>query len=259
LSPLWDDVATPNLLNAAETGAYRDLRTALGASKIINDWSANDTDLFDVNTDWVVTTPGQYLMTRLSVYIDSLELDGDPCLAGLYDETLDDGIAPPYNGNSGLEGYGSNCDFRDIPLTVSASVWSREEEVIQAVADDLVVSPAPPTTPTLVSFDREVNVISWGTETVINEDKNVIIPTPEGAFAGWAAVSVDQWTQTTQSICGFTNWGTYTRGDCVYTDTPVPLTGFVAWERSFGDQPDANFGRIVEHAKNDLLDIVTED
>jgi hypothetical protein len=235
--------------DSAESGiGYEPLRDLLGADNVINDWSANDTDLFDVNTDWVVTTPGQYLMTRLNVYIDSLEPGGDPCFGG--------DPANDYVDDEDADDYGDNCDFRDIPLQVSATVWSREEELIEATPDDLVVSPAPPTEPAVVQFDREVNVVSWGTETVINEDKSVVIPVPAGAFAGWARVSVTQWTGTDQGICFFTNWGTGLTADdveCDETFSPPPLVGFVAWERSFSDQPASNFGRIVEHSYGESI------
>jgi len=220
----------------ASTAVYEELRGLLGANNIINDWSANNSgDLFSVNTDWVVTTPGQYLMTNLSAYIDSLEAGGTPCLPGDPAAALN-----PVTG--------ANCDFRDIPMTVSAEVWSREEDQISAAPDDLVVSPAPPTDPVIVTFDREVNVVSWGEEVVINEDQNIVIPVPAGAFAGWATINLTSWAGTTQGICDFTDWGSNIAAACVPTTSNPPLVGFVAWERAFGDQPDSNFGRIVEHA-----------
>jgi hypothetical protein len=183
-------------------------------------------------------------MTRLSLYINSLEPDGLACLPG-----------NPANDPAITVAGILNCDFRDIPMDVSALVISREEALVQAESDDLVVSPAPPTTPEEVTFDREVNVIQWGAATVINADQVVIIEErPAGAFAGWASVGVQKWTGTEQAICEFTDWGTdIDESDALCTPvgllSPVPLVGFVAWERAFGDQPDANFGRIVEHAR----------
>ena len=38
---------------------------------------------------------------------------------------------------------GANCDFRDIPLTVTATVWDREEREIDVTENELVVSPSP--------------------------------------------------------------------------------------------------------------------
>lgn len=227
---------------AAQRGSYDPLRTILGAQSVINDWSANTTDDFTVDTDWVITTPGQYLMTNLSAYIDSLETNGIPC--GYGDPALAQ-ITDPTDPD-----YGDNCDFRDIPLTVSAEVWDREERGIVAEEDDLVVSPQPPGVPSVVRFDQEVNVVQWGTQEVVNSDKNVIIPVPDGAQFGWATVSVTPNDDTIQAICDFTDYGSPLPlpVSCTPTSTPVPLVGFVAWQRNFGANPDANYGRAVEHS-----------
>jgi hypothetical protein len=225
-----------------QRGAYEPVRVALGARSVINDWSKNTTtngsETFTVDTDWVVTTPGQYLMTNLSAYIDSLETNGTPCTAGVLPAT-----EASYNPVTG-----ANCDFRDIPLTVTATVWDREEREIDVADEDLVVSPQPPGEPTIVSFDQEVNVVSWGSKTVLDSAKNVIIPVPAGAEAGWATVSVTPNTQTEQGICDFTDYGLPLELECLETTTPVPLVGFVAWQRNFGSNPDANYGRIIEHS-----------
>jgi hypothetical protein len=226
---------------AAGRGTYEPIRVALGAASVINDWSGNTTEQFTVDTDWVVTTPGQYLMTNLSAYIDSLEVGGDPCDYG------DPALA--YDDTPGSSTYGENCDFRDIPLTVSASIRDREERGIQAEEDDLVVSPQPPGEVTVVQFDQEVNVVQWGTNEVVNSAKNVIIPKPDGAQFGWATVSVTPNSKTIQGICDFTDYGVLPLGvSCAETSTPVPLVGFVAWQRNFGANPDANYGRAVEHS-----------
>jgi hypothetical protein len=221
----------------AVRGSYNPLRVALGATSVINDWSANDTDLFTVDTDWVVTTPGQYLMTNLSAYIDSLEVNGDECEASLTPAAVT-------NSEDSV-----NCDFRDIPLTVSAVVYDREEKGISVEEDDLVVSPQPPGVPQIVEFDREANVIQWGKVEVLSSDKNVIVPVPDGAEAGWAQVSVEPDSDKTQAICDYTSYGSLPMNvSCVATSTPVPLVGFVAWQRNFDDMPEANYGRIVDHS-----------
>jgi hypothetical protein len=231
-----------------QRGSYNPLRVALGASAVINDWSANTTADFTVDTDWVVTTPGQYLMTNLSRYIDSLEEDGDPCgpsadLNAFSDDYIDD---------EDSDDFGDNCDFRDIPLTVSATVFDREERGIEVEEDDLVVSPQPPGEPTIVQFDQEVNVIQWGTNEVVNSDKNVIVPVPTDAQFGWATVSVEPNDDTIQAICDFGTFGDPVAvADSVFcnpTSTPVPLVGFVAWQRNFAAMPEANYGRAVDHS-----------
>lgn len=206
---------------------YEGLREALGASEVINDWSANTGGgLFTVNTDWVITTPGQYVMTNLPEFILSLEDDDEECTR----------VGAP-----------NACDNRDIPMTVSALVYDREEGEIQVDENDLVISPQPPGVPTVVQFDQEVNVVRW-TESVLDAQKAVIIPTPEGANAGWASVSVTSSPGT--GICEYTDilGATPAPMTCSSTFSPAPLVGFVAWERNFESQPDANFGRSVDHS-----------
>jgi hypothetical protein len=239
---------------AAAVGSYEPLRTALGADQVINDWSGAVNDLFTVDTDWVVTTPGQYLMTNQAGYIDAIEEaaeGGDPagvatgavrCLVG----TL------PADSPAGPNAYdsatGANCDFRDIPLTVTATVWDREEREIDVTENELVVSPSPVIPPTIVNFPQEVNVIQWGTEPVLDSVRNVIIPVPAGAEAGWAEVNVVT-TKTAVGICTYTDYAVLPLPTaCASTATPVPLVGFVAWQRNFDASPAANYGRIIEHS-----------
>ena len=224
---------------------------------MINDWSGAVRDLFTVDTDWVVTTPGQYLMTNQAAYIDAIEEQGDGgdprnaltgsvrCIAGTLDSTS------PGGPNAYVASTGANCDFRDIPLTVTATVYDREEGVIDVTEDELVVSPSPVIPPTIVNFNQEVNVVQWGTEPVLDSVKNIIIPTPTGAESGWAEVNVVT-TKTEVGICEYDDYGDLPLPvTCTSTDTPVPLVGFVAWQRNFDASPAANYGRIIEHSYAD--------
>mgnify|MGYP003669256683 CR=1 FL=1 len=239
---------------AATVGAYEPLRDELGADQVINDWSGAVNDLFTVDTDWVVTTPGQYLMTNQAGYIDSIEEaaeGGDP--AGVATGALRclPGTLPadsPAGPNAYVASTGANCDFRDIPLTVTATVWDREEREIDVTENELVVSPSPVIPPTIVNFNQEVNVVQWGTEPVLDSVKNIIIPKPAGAESGWAEVNVVT-TKTEVGICEYTAFGALPLPTaCAATSTPVPLVGFVAWQRNFDATPAANYGRIVEHS-----------
>jgi hypothetical protein len=244
---------------AATVGAYEPLRNALGADQVINDWSGAVNDLFTVDTDWVVTTPGQYLMTNQAAYIDAIEetTDGaDPADALTGTLRCTGGILPSNTDVTGLSvevnpyvpATGANCDFRDIPLTVTATVYDREEGEIDVTEDELVVSPSPVIPPQIVNFNQEVNVVQWGTEPVLDSVKNIIIPKPTGAEAGWAEVNVVT-TKTEVGICEFDDYGTLPLPvTCDVTSTPVPLVGFVAWQRNFDATPAANYGRIVEHS-----------
>jgi len=223
----------------ADFGRYEELRETLGAAFVINDWSKNTDGDFTVDTDWVVTTPGQYLMTNQAGFIDSLEAGGVPCQASL---------TPGVNNYNSATG--ANCDFRDIPLTVSAQAWDREEFERDVPEDDLVVSPTPPpgTTPP-IGFPQEVNVIQWGTQPVLFDETFITGVVPVDAESGWAKVSVTADPSKTQAICEYTTYGTLPLAmTCVATTSPIPLIGFVAWQRNFGSNPDRNYGRIIEHS-----------
>jgi hypothetical protein len=222
----------------AGRGAYEPLRSVLGASEVINDWSGNTTDAFTVDTDWVVTSPGQYTMLNMPAYLESLAPKTGLCTFGTAGSAFD-----PTDGD--------NCDFRDLPLTVTAEVWDREERSIAVKEGDLVVSPQPPGEKQVVKFDQEVNVIQWGTTPVLGSAKNVIIPKPDGAQYGWAMVSVAAQTTGDKAICEFTEYGVAPTDQdvtCVSTSTPVPLVGFVAWQRNFSANPDHNYGRAIGHS-----------
>lgn len=259
--------ASANFLNVpgvAQRGRYNGVRNALGASAVINDWSAavQEGDFaFTVDTDWVVTTPGQYLMLNLAAYIDGLEgvvLEEDigdiaACQPGvLPSQTPGFSGGPslnPYDSDPNSATYGANCDYRDIPLTVSAFVYDREEQGILAQEEDLVVSPQPPGVIESVNFNREVNVVQWGSEVVLGSDRNIVVPVPAGAASGWAKVSVTPDLNKQQGICQFTDFGaTVLPVACLSTSTPVPLVGFVAWQRNFVELPTANYGRVVGHS-----------
>lgn len=226
----------------AGRGAYNPLRVTLGAASVINDWSANTNPDSTVDTDWVVTTPGQYLMLNLPAYLDSLAPKTGKCTFGTAGVAFDPAT-------------GDNCDFRDLPLTVSAEVWDREEQSIIADPGDLVVSPQPPGEPQVVNFDQEVNVIQWGETSVLGSAKNVIIPKPPGAQFGWATVAVTAQNQGDKAICEFVGVNGVNQPPdaidnvaCVSTSTPVPLVGFVAWQRNFTANPESNYGRAVDHS-----------
>jgi len=238
---------------AGQRDAYVGLRNALGASSVLNDWSKAQTELFGVNTDWVITVPGQYIMTDLAAYIDSLEEDGVPCNTG----NVPNG-EPGRDDDPDSDTYGEDCDFRDIPLTVTATVYDREEKGVVLDEDDLVVSPQPPGEVTVVNFDREVNIVQWGEEPVLKSASQVLIPGPEGAIAGWASVSVEANTTPRpnsdygvgQAICDFTSFGsTPLDVECYSASGPVPLVGFAAWERTFSANELSNYGRAVDHSK----------
>jgi hypothetical protein len=242
-----------------ERGRFNDLREVLGSDSVINDWSANG-DL-NVGTDWVITFPGQYTMLNLPHYFASLLTagleDAIPCNAGL----------PLADGE--FEGVEGACDHRDIPAVANFVVYDREEQQLadpEVPDGSLVVSPALPPVPgqppsALLPF--EVNVVQWGVEPVLGSENAPLSVAVPGQF-GWAELSVTSAPGKVQAICDASESSSgvniaagvpsiiaaVTAYNCDSTDVVprIPKIGFVAWERSFPGNPDANYGRIVEHS-----------
>ncbi|TGD74098.1 hypothetical protein E4634_08160 [Mangrovimicrobium sediminis] len=210
----------------ASIGLYEPLRVTLGAAALINDWSQNSTGTFSVDTDWVVTIPGQYLMMDLPQYI------------ALYEA-----------GTPELCTYAAGCDFRDIPMEAGFTVYDREERGITVDPGDLVVSPQPPEEIEIVALDKEVNVIQWGTSPVLDAPSQIIVDKPAGAAFGWSSLVATSSASKVQSICEYDLVNPLNPMTCTPTSTPAPLIGFAAWQRNFAELAEANYGRIVEHSR----------
>ncbi len=226
----------------ATVGLYDSLRTVLGAQTLINDWSANSSGDFTVDTDWVVTIPGQYLMVDLPFFQVGLDTGIDVCTRG---GTVIDGNTIPA------------CDFRDIPMTASFTVYDREEQGIIVEEGDLVVSPQPPSEIPVDVLDKEVNVLQWGTAPVLNAPAFIEVPKPDGARFGWTSLAATSSpdTRVCEYVPGTVNpIGAVFGYDipamaCTPVTSPAPMIGFVAWQRAFADLPAANYGRIVRHSR----------
>jgi hypothetical protein len=219
---------------SALRGKFQEIRQSIGGSNLINDWSDNSNEAgFTVGTDWVVTAPGQYNMLDLTAFI--------PAAIGTAE-----GECPT------VDEVAVACDFRDIPLTAGFTVYDREENGISVDPGDLVFSPTIPGITPEVTLDKEVNVIQWAVAPVLDHPQTVTVPKPEGAKSGWAVLTVEPTDAHEQFICDFvvdTDPNTPPMA-CVEAVDPaqIPLVGFVAWERSFAANPDANYGRITDHS-----------
>ncbi len=231
-------------------GLYNNLRdpAVLGVASVLNDWSVASAR--NVSTDWVVTLPGQYTMIDYTTWADAAGLNFDNCA------TLDD---PNTGGDDSI----AACDFRDIPVEAKITLYDREEGVEEPEDGNLVISPAPPGTVNTIEFPYEVNVVQWtdgSTDPVLPSDyATTVDPSVLGEF-GWAALSVSSTTDWTKVVCqvhgGTTEWtnpGILAPNSaqaplCVSATGSVPMVGFVAWQRSFPSNPDANYGRLVEHS-----------
>ncbi|MCB1679320.1 MAG: hypothetical protein KDI16_11625 [Halioglobus sp.] len=249
-------------LNQTPRGLYNMLRSpaVLGVTNVLNDWSIAASR--NVSTDWVVTMPGQYAMLDYGVWQD---VNFKPADCGKLDNpttAVDDGIP--------------QCDFRDIPVLASLTLYDREEGVIVPEQGDLVISPAPPTEVNALLFPYEVNVVEWtdgSTPPVLNSDYNTSVDASVLGDYGWASLSVSATRKTAtqngsaspdansngQAVCdwvqrpskggpGAVQSHEQRDNTCVPATGNVPIVGFVAWERSFPGNPDANYGRLVDHS-----------
>jgi hypothetical protein len=230
-------------------GVYEtSIRPVLGVESVINDWSVN-ADL-NVQTDWVVTIPGQYLMVNFPQYVASLQEESSvtcPSVAVAATATT-----PAENA----------CDFRDIPVTAEVVVWDREEQqtIITPEMPGLVVSPSVGTTPEIpeMLLPYEVNVIKWfgpdtaGEDGVLSSQYAGSVEVGDLGVSGWAQLEITADDSKTQKICGTAAELSITDdGEALCVDVasvPVPMIGFVAWKRSFPDMPDGNYGRIIDHS-----------
>ena len=222
-------------------GAFNGLRAILSAPELINDWSANERGDFSVDTDWVVTFPGQYVMLNLGEYIPRTIYG-----AGLEDECLRVGVPPAANSDDV-----ANCDYRDIPAEAVITVYDREEQGITIDDGELVVSPQPPIIIERLTFDHEVNVIEWGEAPVLNAPVAITgLDVPAGASFGWANVKTTS-AANNDMLCDFAfgQDGAEYLCNMPAVGDDAPIVGFVAWQRNFGANPDANYGRIVEHSR----------
>ncbi|MCA1767408.1 MAG: hypothetical protein LC639_04190 [Idiomarina sp.] len=222
-------------LDTGDRGKFNMLRDGevLGVESLINEWSANPVN--GVSTDWVVTLPGQYVMLDKLRYVSSLDIPG-VTVPGIT-ETAECTIA---NG----------CDNRDLPVTAEISAYDREEGEPDTSPGELVVSPSLPGSQPRTQFTKEVNVVTFGGNGtngvfgVSDADIDAGLAQPYG----WLSLGVlsDDRDDKTLAICDFDDGETVTCDSNVQGN--VPIIGFTAWERSFAANPDANYGRIIEHS-----------
>ena len=216
-------------------GLFEDVRVALGAPNVMNDWSSRDNGSFTVATDWVVTMPGQYLMVDPLRYLTSLEIE---------DETL---ALAACNF--------TNCDYRDIPVGLSITYYDREEGAFSPEEGGLVVSPAINLTPDGVALPYEVNVVEWlkGAPNILQSQYAVTFEPLFEGDRGWADLKVLPNLVKTQAIWDYSvtdpnDPNSIIGGPVAVENVPVPIIGFAVWERNFADKPLANYGRAIDHS-----------
>ena len=235
----------------------------LGATRIINEWSANPAN--GVQMDWVITLPGQYTMLNLPQYLASL--GADRAWVPTVDSTgnaMDNPGCPrtaiPANTSTGMAAVAA-CDFRDLPIELTLTPYNRDGGATMPTTPTgtLVPGPQPPAPPVpKISLAKVANVITFGGNSVLGQsDANVNADL--GQPFGWVKAKL-----TPQKNPGVCDWSGPDSSSpsasaaaslsmiCSSAATVIggnaPVIGFAAWARKVAANPDASYGRIVEHS-----------
>ncbi len=203
------------------------IRADLGTETIVNNWSFNPAT--NTATDWVITIPGQYLM---------INPEGDQNTAG-------------NNGDDSIQ--------TDIPVFAKVTLHDREGDEKTSYRVQ-VLGPG-----VIFSWLSHVSVIEWGGKTVFGSDNaSSIYPRSSGLNPpfGWASLLLEPSTQSigADTVAGLGD-GLGLGSQIIYDLTdptgdtaaapvnPVPVVGFAAWQRKFGDNSNRNYGRIEAHSR----------
>ena len=240
----------------------------LGASAIVNEWSANPAN--GVAMDWVLTLPGQYTMLRLPQYVASLTGAGRPAAPTVNragKKPVANARCPRVSTPAPAPGAAPTpCDYRDMPVEVDFSAYNREAfKTGDDSAPELVTSPAPPGAVKKTYLPKVANVVSFGDNRVLGQS-DATISADMGQPYGWVRARVKS-VDTQIQVCDWDfaddisrSFGA-TAGDALkdtlrcspVTHTGVPVIGFAAWSRRVAANPEASYGRIVEHSYQPLL------
>jgi len=262
---------------------WTSLADALDADSVSNDWAAFSTTDGTVHADWVVTLPGQYLMTNpiCDTYNNYNQANASG-VAACDRDGVNSGAIAAYSALGG-------SDRNQLPLIVSSSfvgselvnsnlnLWDREELPLAGTdveptepPDELGFSPGgatgtEPGARTDIPLPHEVNVIAFGdadTTTAVMSNLKLSVTPPATSDRGWGRLDIQSsnaapelWTlsgvdddDTVEATAGFddaafTPIAGVPDGDA--TDTAV--VGFAIWQRSFAAQA-GNYGRMIEHS-----------
>jgi len=252
---------------------FNRVRAVMGVDAVHNDWSDKTTDGSTVDTDWVVTLPGQYISEDpFCVIYAGYPVDGKTCTASTKLDLSETEIPLYLIDKTGASQF---------------SLYSREEDVLvdkaaQAPAGlDFSPSNSAEKAPDSVTMDREVNVLVFqraGEESTgvlesaagqaftlpaaaddIDNGWMSLNITPSGTGAqfrvkghGSSATTTDCSTSSTQQGCGVPvstgTTRTYGAFEDVANDGDTVAIAMAVWKREFGDNPAAAYGRAVEHS-----------
>ena len=255
-------------------GRFEALRAsgALGAGRILNEWSANPANGVEMN--WVLTLPGQYLMLRLPQYAAALTGPGRPAPGVDAAGNLTPAAACPRRAiaPSGTAAAVAECDYRDLPVALTFTAYNREQRS-SAVAPtpELAVSPGLPGTTPRTYLPRVVNVIGFGglaqRASLFGAPADARVNAEVGQPYGWVNARVTSRDEA-RRVCDWDRARDNGRGAaagirfpsaaagaalqdavvCSPVTGAAPVIGFAAWSRKVAANPEASYGRIVEHS-----------
>jgi len=200
---------------------FNDLAKAIDADGIANDWAAFTTTDGTVHADWVVTLPGQYVMTNpvCDLYDDYTEANATAkalCAGNSSTAASGTAVANIWAAYSAV-----GTDNNQLPLIVASNVdgsslvgdgtianmnlWDREElslagkESVKPPEDpDLGFSPGgssgdPADPDVTVVLPYEVNVIAFGdaeSTTAVMSNLKLSVTPPETSDRGWGRLDI---------------------------------------------------------------------
>ena len=253
-----------------QRGRFDALRAsnALGASRIVNEWSANPAG--GVETNWVLTLPGQYLMFRLPQYLAALSGPGRPAPGVDAAGELTPATACPRQAIAARGGAAAvaECDYRDLPVALDFTAYSREGRSNSiAPAAELVVSPGFASTLPKTYLPKVANVIGFSEGSGADSAFGPVdarVAADLGRPYGWLSarvssrdddIKVCDWDRAQDngrvSGEGFPGAaaGRALSVTCsAVTNKAVPVIGFAAWSRRVATNPEASYARIVAHS-----------
>ena len=277
--------ARSNAMTASMTDGsmFNSLADAIDADSLMNDWAAFSTSDGTVHADWVVTLPGQYVMTNpiCDVYGDYSEANATAAsLCAGNSSTAASGTAV---ANIWAAYSATGLDNNQLPLVVASNVdggslvegsnmnlWDREElslagkESTKEPEDpDLGFSPGgssgDPADPKItVVLPYEVNVIAFGdadSDTAVMSNLKLSVTPPATSDRGWGRLDI-QSSNASPKIWNLSatddgnvggagpDVGTFTANA---DPSDVGVVGFALWQRTFAEQA-GNYGRMVEHS-----------
>ena len=234
---------------------WANLSHALDADSIANDWAAFSTADGTVHADWVVTLPGQYVMTNpiCDAYTSYSEAAlTASVICGSDASSTVTAIAALWSSYSAAGG----SDRNQLPLIVASNdggdpligdgsianlnLWDREEmrisgtdEEIEQPDDELgfspggsVGTPGVPEVPVILPY--EVNVIAFGdadSSTAVMSDLKLSVTPPEGSDRGWARLDIQSSNDDPErwNLAGYTDDGDLSPLTVVTNEAGFPI------------------------------------